>query len=303
MDRQETLRRITEGVAELPTLPTVVTEMIGMVNDPKTTAADLARLISTDQALTAKILRLVNSSFYGFQRKIGTVNLSIVILGFETVKNLSLSLSLVRQLSYDVEDTVFNHQSFWEHCMACAVAGRLLAERLKYRTNGEAFAAGILHDVGKLVLSQNFQEELVQILDLARREGTSMHEAEDAVIGVTHAEIGGELANSWNLPPRLVHAIAFHHHPWEAPEDEKLAGVVHLADILCHRMEIGDSGSPEAHEVSDDLLAMFPDTGALFSDEEQFLRLGEEVRAEFERDDYLTGLIGSNAEQDDLSGF
>ena len=293
MDRQETLQRITQEISELPTLPTVVTEMISMVNDPKTTAADLARVISTDQALTAKILRLVNSAFYGFQRKIGTVNLAIVILGFDAVKNLSLSLSIVKQLFDDVENTVFDLRKFWEHSVACAMAGRLLSERLKYRTNGEAFAAGVLHDVGKLVLSQHFREELEQALDLAWREDMSMHEAESAVIGVTHADIGGELANMWNLPPQLVHAITFHHYPAEAPEYQQLAGVVHLADILAQRIEMGSSGNPSPPDISEDLPELFSNNGTLFTDEEQFLQLGERVRAELYRTDYLNALLSS----------
>lgn len=294
MDHQETLKRITQEISELPTLPTVVTQMISMVNDPKTTAADLARVISTDQALTAKILRLVNSAFYGFQRKIGTVNLAIVILGFEAVKNLSLSLSIVKQLFSDVENTVFDHKRFWEHSVACAMAGRLLSERLKYRTNGEAFAAGVLHDVGKLVLSQHFREELELALDLAWREDIPMHEAESAVIGVTHAEIGGELANMWNLPSRLAHAIAYHHDPAQAPESQQLAGVVHLADILAQRIEIGSSGNPSPPEISEDLPRLFSNNGILLTDEERFLQLGERVRAELYKTDYLTGLLGSN---------
>ena len=159
MDEQkrQRLKRITQSIIGLPTLPTVITELISLIDNPKTNARKVAQLISTDQALTAKILKLANSAFYGFPREIATVDLAVVVLGFETVKNLGLSVSVLERFSgTDGGVDEFDRQKFWEHSIACGVSARLLAGKLRYRMPGEAFAAGILHDIGRLILSQYF---------------------------------------------------------------------------------------------------------------------------------------------------
>jgi len=152
--KQQQIKKITQSIIGLPALPTVITQMIGLIGNPKTSARDVARLIATDQALTAKILKLANSAFCGFPRTISTANHAIVVLGLETVKSLVLNVSVLERFAGSSKDTSFDHQKFWEHCIACGVAARLLAGKLRYWIQEEAFAAGILHDIGKLILSQ-----------------------------------------------------------------------------------------------------------------------------------------------------
>ena len=217
------LRKITESIIGLPTLPTVITQMIGLVDNPQTSARDVSRLISTDQALTAKILKLANSAFYGFPREIATVNHAVVVLGFETVKSLGLSVSVLERFASGGNSSNFDRQKFWEHCIACGVAARLLAGKLRYRIQGEAFAAGILHDIGKLVLSQYFVEEFTEIMEVMRREDIYIGEAEERVLGVSHAEVDSWLAERWNLPDQLVETIAFHHTPGRLPRGGRAA--------------------------------------------------------------------------------
>jgi putative nucleotidyltransferase with HDIG domain len=240
--RQQRLKKITQSIIGLPTLPTVITQMIGLIDNPKTSARDVARLIATDQALTAKILKLANSAFYGFPREIATVNHAVVVLGFETVKSLGLSVSVLERFAGGGGETGFDRQKFWEHSIACGVAARLLAGKLRYRIEGEAFAAGILHDIGKLILSQYFAEEFGQALALAQAEGLYIGKAEEQVLGVTHAEVGTWLAERWNLPERLVQAIAYHHAPGRLERGGELPALIHLADFLCRREKIGDGG-------------------------------------------------------------
>jgi len=240
--RQQRLKKITQSIIGLPTLPTVITEMIGLIDNPKTSAKDVASLISTDQALTAKILKLANSAFYGFPREIATVNHAVVVLGFETVKSLGLSVSVLERFAAGSGDTDFDRQKFWEHSIACGVAARMLAGKLRYRVQGEAFAAGILHDIGKLILSQYFPDEFGEILALVRDEDFYIGKAEERVLDVTHAEIGQWLAEKWNLPDQLVSAIAYHHVPGRLERGAELPSLIHLADFLCRREKIGDGG-------------------------------------------------------------
>ncbi|MDA0749049.1 MAG: HDOD domain-containing protein [bacterium] len=213
MGHAQRLRRVTEKIIGLPTLPTIITQLIGLLGNPKSSARQVAQLISTDQALTAKILKVANSAFYGFPREIATVQLAIVVLGFEQVKNLSLSVAVLKRFSKGTEHRLFDRQRFWDHAIACGVAGRLLARKFQPKMEGEAFVAGVLHDIGKLILIEYFAEEFSQALELAEAEEMSIAEAEEQVLGVTHADVGGWLAEKWNLPPALVQALAFHHHP------------------------------------------------------------------------------------------
>ena len=241
-NRQERLKKITQSIIGLPTLPTVITQLIGIIDNPKTSARNVAQLISTDQALTAKILKLANSAFYGFPRKIATVDLAVVVLGFETVKSLGLSVSVLERFSGQGENTQFDRQKFWEHSIGCGVAAKLLASKLRYRVTGEAFAAGILHDIGKLVLSQYFPADFQQILEVMHSQKVYIGTAEEQVMGVTHAEVGGWLAERWNLPGQLEEAISFHHTPGKLSRGSELTALIHLADFLCRREQIGDGG-------------------------------------------------------------
>lgn len=241
--KQQRLKKITQSIIGLPTLPTMITQMIGLIDNPKTSARDVSRLISTDQALTAKILKLANSAFYGFPREISTVNHAVVVLGFETVKSLGLSVSVLERFARGGgEESTFDRQKFWEHSIACGVGARLLAGKLRYRVQGEAFAAGILHDIGKLILSQYFPEEFAEIMKLVHEQDLYIGKAEEMVLGVTHAEIGCWLAERWNLPKQLVDTIAFHHAPGRLRRASELPSLIHLADFLCRRERIGDGG-------------------------------------------------------------
>ena len=241
--KQQRLKKITQSIIGLPTLPTMITQMIGLIDNPTTSARDVSRLISTDQALTAKILKLANSAFYGFPREISTVNHAVVVLGFETVKSLGLSVSVLERFARGGgEESTFDRQKFWEHSIACGVGARLLAGKLRYRVQGEAFAAGILHDIGKLILSQYFSEEFAEIMKLVSEQDLYIGKAEEMVLGVTHAEIGYWLAERWNLPGQLVDTIAFHHAPGRLKKAAELPSLIHLADFLCRRERIGDGG-------------------------------------------------------------
>ena len=211
------IKRITRNIITLPTLPTVVAKMIELVDNPKTTAATLGRLISSDQVLTAKILKLANSAFYAFPRRIGTVHLAVVVLGFEIVKDLALSVSVIEQFSKgEDEEETFDVMRFWEHSIGSGVASRMLAAQYGYRVSGEAFTAGLLHDIGKLVLREYLKTEFREVMENVRTKGCSFVEAEQEVLGVTHAEIGGWLVEKWNLPAHLVEAIRTHHQPTRA---------------------------------------------------------------------------------------
>lgn len=288
--RQQRLKKITQSIIGLPTLPTVITQMIGLIDNPKTSARDVARLIATDQALTAKILKLANSAFYGFPRKIATVNHAVVVLGFETVKSLGLSVSVLERFAGGGPETSFDRQRFWEHSIACGVAAQLLGSRLRYRVQGEAFAAGILHDIGKLILSQYFPEEFTRVMAMVREENLYIGKAEEAVLGVTHAEIGCWLAEKWNLPRQLVDTIAFHHTPGRMERGAQLPSLVHLADFLARKERIGDGGGTRMPHLDPAALRAFGIHEEPRAAIRRILGYGELLRQEMGKADAFTSM-------------
>ncbi|MGB9885934.1 MAG: HDOD domain-containing protein [Moorellales bacterium] len=233
------LQDLVEKVQDLPALPTVVNQVIRLTEDPDSTAADLNAVISRDQALTAKVLRLANSAYYGFPRRVATVTDAVVLLGFNTIRNLVLAASVSNVLQREAPGYQLGRGDLWWHSLTSAMAARLLARKIRFRAAEEAFVAGLLHDIGKLVLSQYVAETYAQILERVTRDGVPFMEAEQAILGFDHARAGGLVAEKWNLPEGLVEAIGCHHRPAAARKAPALAALAHTGDALALMLGAG----------------------------------------------------------------
>ncbi|HEY9187381.1 MAG TPA: HDOD domain-containing protein [Bacteroidota bacterium] len=235
---KELLKKKIQSIIQLPALPAIAIEIINMVEDPRTSASMLGRVISKDQVLTAKVLKIANSPFYGFSRKIATIDFAIIVLGFDTLKEVVMSVSLISSLSKKLTRE-FNSRQFWDHSIACGVIARALARNHGYRVIGEVFIAGLLHDIGILIINQYLFNEYKEIVKLIKQEKISLEDAEMRVLGVTHGEIGSWLAEKWNFPGQLVDTIAFHHHPIQSEQYREIVSIIHMADVLCQKLDNG----------------------------------------------------------------
>jgi len=236
MPQVDYLKEKVRNIIQLPTLPVVAMEVASLVDNPKTSAAALGRVISTDQALTARMLKIANSAFYGFPKRISTIDFAIVVLGFDALKEIVMSVSIINSFRTKTNQE-FNAEQFWQHSIVCGITARQAAQNSGYRISGEAFVAGLLHDIGILILHQHFRREFQEILQLQQKEGIPYLEAEEHVLGTTHAEVGSWLAERWNLPNQLVEAIAYHHNPDEAQYNPKLVTLLHFADVFSMRLQ------------------------------------------------------------------
>jgi putative nucleotidyltransferase with HDIG domain len=232
-----------QRIVDLPTLPLVIPQVFRLVEDRRSSAGDLARVIGSDQSLASRILRLANSAFYGFRREITSINHAVVLLGFDTVKSIVLAATVFDTLKDADSASSFDREQFWLHVVATATAARVVARALRVADPEAAFVGGLLHDIGKVVLDRYFHRRYAESARLATESPCPIREAEVAVFGVDHAEVGGWLAERWRLPRPIIEPVTFHHRPAAgAREHWGVSASVHLADILARNAEIGSGG-------------------------------------------------------------
>ncbi len=236
-------------IKNLPTVPGIVAKISRMVENPETSAAEVGRLISQDQVLSAKVLRMANSAFFGMSRKISSIPQALVILGFDVVKGLVLTSSVFDMIQKSMA-------GLWEHSIGCAAASGAIATVLGREDAEEILVAGLLHDLGKVVLALNMPDEMKSIKEKVVKENMYFYEAENAVLDFHHGEVGQWLAEHWNLPESLAEPMRLHHHPEKAVLRPECTAIVHLADIMIRAWGFGYAGdnlvpplSPVAWEI------------------------------------------------------
>ena len=247
------LERMKEAIAragDLPTLPHIAMEVSRLAHDPVSGMSDIVRIIHDDPSLTAKLLRVANSSFYGMSRHVESLNTALVILGMRELANIVSCIAIFRAFPQKAGQMTFDRKAFWLHSAGCGEIARAISTRLKLRLNSEGFTAGLVHDLGKIILDQYFHDDFMEALKRSHEQKIPMIEAEDSVLGVNHAELGSWLAEIWSLPKNICGAIGYHHNP-EATDSEsrQLVALVNLADTFCQHAGIGFSGN-EAEEVT-----------------------------------------------------
>lgn len=230
-------------------MPSIVIKLLQVINSPDSSADDAAHLIKRDPALTSKMLRLANSAFYGTPRAVSSVSSAVVILGFNAIKSLVLSASLVKMFPA-VKGESFDRNRFWMHSIVCAIASRAITRHIlgiKLMDPESAFCSGILHDIGKLIFGLFATQQYADVCNWAAQQKVPLREAETQRMGINHAEIGRIVADKWALPLDLEYAIVFHHTPQSADKLQDLVAVVHLADCMAHEMHstsVADEPAP-----------------------------------------------------------
>lgn len=233
---------IDDVVGKTPDLPAVsgfALKIIQATRESDTSANAVAECLSHDQALSARVLRLANSAFYGLPRKVGSLNETVVLLGMRAVRDLALVAASYPWLSRALRGYALGPFELWRHSYAVAVGARQLSDVSGSKAADEALVAGLLQDIGKVALSTWLEGRLGAVIEYASRENITFDEAERRCIGFDHAEVGAHLARSWNLPEDLCSAIHFHHRPSDCESPTPLLDCVHIADYLATTMGFG----------------------------------------------------------------
>lgn len=235
MEKRTEIRTIIKNISSLPTLPGILTKLNALSQDGSAPVEEISRLISSDQILSAKILKLVNSPFYGFSRRVSTISNAIILLGINVAKSLVLSSSIFEIMEKNVV-------GLWEHSMGAGIAANVIARRLGLPDPEETATAGLLHDIGKVFIKIEMKDDYDHLISLIRDRDISILDAERELLDSDHAEIGEWLARAWMLPDKLIEPIARHHQVEKATTHRQKTAVVHLADVIVKASGFGFSG-------------------------------------------------------------
>ncbi len=247
---------IKSYIEKMPSLPTTVSKILEICNSPQTSPPDLNRVISLDPVLMGKVLKLINSAYYGLSQEITSLVRAIIMLGINTVKNLALSTAVLGTLGTKSDFQALNMDGFWRHSLGVGVTAKMIARATKVDPKKweDYFVAGLLHDIGKIPLNNQFPGDYVTAMSFSDRDRTSLNQSEKIALGLDHGDVGKMIIESWKLDEAIMGVVGFHHRPEEyTGEDKQLLYSVILANYFVNTFEIGYSGNrypqPPAPEV------------------------------------------------------
>jgi putative nucleotidyltransferase with HDIG domain len=251
MDEQQILKKL-DRIKDIPTLPTIVFELNKHLRDPNTSIKTVCDTIEKDQAIALKILKLVNSAFYGFKSKISDLRNAVVLLGYNAVRNAFVSLSVINSFPKRVSLMDFDISLFWKHSLAVAVTSKNIAMLSKKESPDNCFVGGLLHDTGKVILAQYFPDFFETVWSTLQDEHLTFYEAEQKKLPIDHTKIGGHLARKWQLPQGLVDAIRWHHEFQPESKSANFVRNIYLANFIVNAYDLDP-------ELRLDLSKMHPD--------------------------------------------
>ncbi len=239
-----------QEISHIATLPEITVKIIKLVEDPDSTAQDLNKIISNDPALGARILKVVNSAFYGLPGQIGSINRAIVLLGLNAVKNIAIAASLAKLFRGGQITPSFNAKDLWTHSIAVATTTQLLSKEVGLGLPDEAFLSGLIHDLGIMVEIQARRAQFVEAIEKMDSDANAtLRGVELDIVGATHEQFGSGLCKSWKFPTSFAYVTGYHHRPLELPPNHRaLASLVHVADVTAARLGLGYTRTVESAE-------------------------------------------------------
>lgn len=232
---------IIKSTSQVASLPTIYLKIEEALNSANCTNQYLVDILSEDTALSARLLRLSNSAMFNFPNKIDSVFQAISIIGTQQLRALVLASSVMK-IFKDIPEELINMEMFWRHSIACAVSARIIASLRRSANVEYFFLAGLLHDIGRLIMFKEVPTEISKAMQLASKKQQLLFIVEKEVLGFDHAKLGGMLLKDWKLPPQLIESTTFHHNPRRSADFQDEVAVVHVADIIANSLQLGSSG-------------------------------------------------------------
>ncbi|MCK4952008.1 MAG: HDOD domain-containing protein [Gammaproteobacteria bacterium] len=227
---------LIDKAGSLASLPDIFFKVNELVNDARSSASDIGRAIEQDAALSARLLKIVNSPYYNFPSSIDTISRAITIIGTRDLRDLVLATTVTRTFS-GMDNDLIDMEKYWRHNLYCAVAGRILAQQRHVKNTERLFVAGLLHDIGSLVMYQTIPELSNEALQRTQSDGTPLYIAEKEIIGFSHGDVGAALLQKWKLPDSLIETVKYHHEPELAENHREDVATIHIADYIANSID------------------------------------------------------------------
>lgn len=243
MDKNQMMERaeiLVGAVDDLPTIPIVATKVLQLLDNPDISVEEVADLMLTDQVMTARVMKLINSPVYKPAQEITSLKRALVYLGLRHVRELALTTSVIN--AFDGTSGALELNAFWEHSFGVGMVSKIIANKIGYKDLEKAYISGIIHDLGEVFLSNFLREPFLEVLEHIKSHPVKLVDAEAELLGTTHCEIGLCMALKWNFPDAYCDVIAYHHDPCEAKVDPVLCSIVNLADLFCTVRELNYGG-------------------------------------------------------------
>ncbi len=237
MERAEIL---VGAIDDLPTIPVVATQVLSLLDNPDVSIEEIADLMLSDQVMTARVMKLINSPVYRPAQEVTSLKRALVYLGLRHVRELALTTSVIN--AFDGDSGALELNAFWEHSFGVGMVSKIIAEKAGYKDLEKAYIAGIIHDLGEVFLSNFLREPFAEVLEYVAKHPVKLVDAEAEILGTTHCEIGLCMAHKWNFPEAYCEVIACHHSPGEATVDPLLCAIVNLSDLFCTVRELNYGG-------------------------------------------------------------
>ncbi len=270
------IEELFQAGTNVPSLPEVFYKLKDAVDDPDSSFKEISKIILNEPGLSARLLKIVNSAFYGFPKKVETISHAISIIGTEELRDLVFSTIIMGQFK-DIPEEAINMETFWKHNLACGVTGKLLAGHLKLANHERVFVAGMLHDIGRLLMCLHAPKQFLESVAIAKNENRTLPQAEQEVFGFTHAEVGAVLLTYWKLPPFFEEVAKYHHNPTQALSFPMEVTVVHIANILAHQVVFEDNSEICVEEIGPKVNKVIG-----IEDDAFYSNLAEEASEQFE---------------------
>jgi len=258
----------------LPTLPVVINNIILTARSEKTSANDLANFIMNDQAISARVLKIANSAYYGMTKKIDSISRAIVLIGFSEIISLALGTGVFSALSQKGKDIRIDMAGLWKHSIGVEFAAKKVVNKTGVIINESTSLIGLLHDIGKIIFSVYFPEEYAEVLEKTVNSQAPLYKTEKEILGLDHAEMAYLLMKQWNFPANIIQPVRYHHDPSACPKEQlDMAMVINVANFVCHQSGIGQSGNKNIQQDDSALEKLG------FSDQD-IVTLAEELESE-----------------------
>jgi len=247
------LHKIFANVKSFPSIPFVASKIFGMLDDEDVSAEEIEKEVKYDAGLTANILKMANSAYFGFPAKVGSLKQAVVLMGANRVKQLLLASCMNAIMDKEIEGYDLPSGELWRHSIAVSVTAEEMVKELKFNDSEDVFTAALLHDIGKLALGRFVKDEIKEIEEESLKS-KSFVEAERVVLGTDHAEVGALILKEWAFPDDIINTVRWHHAPDESENSSRMLDIVHVANVLCLMIGIGSGREGLRYEVTQSAL-------------------------------------------------